>query len=145
MPLYWLIEQHVYKRLVLPWQQLITNLTRANSANENAWSSVSWLRFDLTWRTLVKRKLEFNLLPSWYSVDGRVDLVLEKHALRLMAIEDFCCRLDAQLCCATQVPPCSHATCCCCCCCFCCYCCCHTIIPLLLLLLLLSMESYFSY
>jgi len=33
MLLYWLIEEHVYKRLVLPWQQLTT---RRNSANENA-------------------------------------------------------------------------------------------------------------
>jgi len=33
--LYWQSERHVYKRLVLPWQQLITDLTRPSSANEN--------------------------------------------------------------------------------------------------------------
>ena len=69
MPLYWLIEWHVYKRLMLPWQQLISNLTRDNSADENAWTHVSWRRFDLTWRTLVKQKL--NLLSSWRSVSWR--------------------------------------------------------------------------
>jgi len=39
---------------------VISNLTRVNSANENVW-----------WRTLVKWKLEFNLLPSWRSVSCR--------------------------------------------------------------------------
>ena len=72
MLLYWLIEWHVTKWLVLPWQQLIWNLTRDNSANENVWSSVSWLRFDLTWHTLVKQKLEFNLLPSYAPLVGVV-------------------------------------------------------------------------
>ena len=71
MASYLLIKWHVYKRLVLPWHQLISDLTRGNSANENSWSSVSWLRVDLTWRTLVKRKLEFNLLSSWRSVSWR--------------------------------------------------------------------------
>ena len=36
MTLYWFIQQHVYEQLILPWQQLITDLTRGNSANENA-------------------------------------------------------------------------------------------------------------
>jgi len=71
IPLYWQGERHVYELLVLPWQQLISNHTRDNSANENAWSSVSWFKSDLTWRTLVKWKLEFNLLPSWCSVSWR--------------------------------------------------------------------------
>ena len=90
MPLYWLIEWHVYKRFVLPWQQLISNLTKGNSANDNAWLSVSWLICDLTWHRLVKRKPEFNLLPSWrsvsHSVDGRVDLTLDIRALNVTII-----------------------------------------------------------
>jgi len=81
MPLYWLIKWYVYKRLVLPWQQ-ISNLTRGNSANENAWSSVSWLRSHLTWRSMVKQKLEFNLLPSCRLVSWQQCLLnLEKRAL----------------------------------------------------------------
>ena len=36
------------------------------------YSSVSWLRVDLTWRTLVKWKLEFNLWSSWRSVSWRL-------------------------------------------------------------------------
>jgi len=57
IPLYWQIERHVYKWSVLSWKQVITNLAKRKSANENELSSISWPRFDLMWRMLAKRKL----------------------------------------------------------------------------------------
>jgi len=53
------------------WSQISREVIQPMRTCITLWSSVSWLRFDLTWRTLVKQKLEFNLLSSWRSVSWR--------------------------------------------------------------------------
>ena len=92
MPLYWLIERHVYKRLVLPREQLITNLTRGNTANENlvvvrqltqVWLNMTYIGetetslTQLTAKlTLEKRKnAPLGCFSEWFSSEGDTDLL----------------------------------------------------------------------
>jgi len=78
-------ERHVYKLLVLPWQQLITNLTRDNSANENARNTLVGRHLNKYWLNMTyvgetKTSLTCCQVDSG-SVDGQVDLTLKKRTL----------------------------------------------------------------